>query len=121
MTAAGRYWSGMAVVALGALAVRAALPGAGPAVDLGLGLTLGVQGPLGWWLIRSIGTPRLLGIWAAGMLVRMLLLGLVALVVLPMLGWPPSPALPALVVLLGAGLAVEVLVLTLQPSQAEHE
>lgn len=81
MRAGTRYALLTALVALGvALAGWRLTDGAErSAVWWGLGLALLVQVPLGWWVVRSVGTGRFLGAWAIGMLARLALLGGLAL------------------------------------------
>jgi hypothetical protein len=67
-----------------------------------------VQGPLGWWLVRSIGTPRFFVVWGIGFAARLVLLGVMALVVAPALGWAAPAALVPLALLLVASIGVEV-------------
>ena len=78
-------------------------------VTLAMGTLL--QLPLGWWLVRSVGSPRFLTPWVLGMLARLVVLGLVGLVVVPARGWPLEAPLLALVLLFGATLSVEGAVL----------
>jgi hypothetical protein len=84
-----------------------------------IALGLAVQGPLGWWMIRSVGTPRFLTAWVLGMLARFGLLGVVGLVIFPLLGWPLSPGILVLAVVLFAMLLLEGLVVWVVHSQAE--
>lgn len=86
-------------------------------------LTLGlvVQGPLGWWMVRSVGTARFLGVWVVGMLVRFGLLGVAALVIFPLLRWPLSPGLLVLAGVLFSMLLLEGLAVWLEHSQAEAQ
>ena len=77
---------------------------------LALGLTLAIQGPLGWWLMASLGTERFLGVWALGIFARLALVALAGLVLVPMLGLPPAPTLLSLVGFLVALLAIEGIV-----------
>ncbi|MGH7592149.1 MAG: hypothetical protein ACREL2_12000, partial [Gemmatimonadales bacterium] len=77
---------------------------------LGLGLAVVFQAPLGWWLVRSIGTERFLTAWISGMLVRVALLTVAGLVILPALKWPVGSGLIGLAVVLLALLAIEVFV-----------
>jgi heme A synthase len=119
VSAGARYLAAMAVVSVAALAIGAVLPGAWrPGWWLALGLTLVVQGPLGWWLVVSIGTERFLAVWVLGILTRLALVALVGLVVIPAFGWPAAPALLALVGLLVVSLALEGIVSALQHSRA---
>ena len=86
-------------------------------VSLLLGLV--VQAPLGWWLVRSVGTPRFMGAWVLGMAVRFVLLAIAALLLFPALGWPLSPGLLVLGGVLVALLLVEGLVAWLNYSRVE--
>lgn len=83
-------------------------------------LALAVQAPLGWWVIRSLGGPSFLVAWGAGLLARFGLVGLVAFVLVPQLGWPAAATLLSLVGLLVALLAVESVVVMLEQSHAER-
>lgn len=106
---AGRYLVGVGAVTVAALAAAQLLPSdAQHGAWLGLGLALVFQAPLGWWLVRSLGTERFLAAWIVGMLVRVALLTLAGLVILPMLHWPVGPGLVGLAMVLLALLAVEV-------------
>ena len=101
--------------------------GAGPLVPerwrpgwwLALGLTLALQGPLGWWLVASLGTERFLGIWALGIFLRLLVVGVMGLVVIPALGLPAALVLLSLVGFLMASLVIEGVVSVLQSSRVE--
>ena len=77
---------------------------------LALGLTLAIQGPLGWWLMASLGTERFLGVWALGIFARLALVALAGLVLVPMLGLPPASTLLSLVGFLMVSLAIEGIV-----------
>jgi hypothetical protein len=108
MTRGGRYLAAVGGVAAGALA----LSGLASADDRaaawwGIGVGLVLQTPLGWWAIQSIGTERFLGIWLLGMLVRLTVVVIAALVVLPVLGSGAEAMLGAMVGVLVALLAVE--------------
>lgn len=119
MSPGARYLAAMVVVALVGMATGSVLPGAWqPGWWLALGTTLAIQGPLGWWLVISIGTGRFLGVWVLGILVRLALVALFGLVVIPALGWPAAPILLALVGFLVVSLAIEGIVSALQPSRA---
>ena len=105
------YLSGLAITTLiGALVGLRMGPSARPGIWLACVLTVVMQGPLGWWLVRSIGRPEFMVAWVIGMLARISLLGLMAFVVLPLLGWPLEPALLAAAGLLMAMLIVESVV-----------
>jgi len=80
---------------------------------------LALQGPLGWWLVASLGTERFFGIWAFGIFLRLLLVGIMGLVVIPALGLPAAPVLLTLVGFLMASLGVEGVVSVLQSARVE--
>ena len=119
MSGGSRYLAAMSVVALVAGVAGSAMPGAWrPGWWLALGIMLAVQGPLGWWLMISVGTERFLAAWALGIMVRLLTVAVTALVVVPALGWPLAPALLALAGFLVVSLALEGIVSALQHSRA---
>lgn len=119
MSAGARYLAGTAVIALAAMAAGAVVPGSWrPGWLLALGIALVVQAPLGWWLMRSIGTERFLAVWALGILLRLMTVGLTGLVIVPALSLPAAPALLALAGFLVASLVLEGIVSALQHSQA---
>ncbi|HEU4700134.1 MAG TPA: hypothetical protein VFS40_13205 [Gemmatimonadales bacterium] len=119
--AAGRrYLAGLALIGGAAGVAGALLPGPQAAgLRLALLVALAVQAPLGWWLVRSVGTPRFLAAWMAGMGARLGLVGLTAFVLVPQTGRPAAPTLVSLVALLFAFLALESIVVMLEHSQAE--
>lgn len=119
MSAGARYLGAMTVVALAAIGAGTIMPPSWRAGWwLALGITLVVQGPLGWWLMISIGTERFLAVWALGILMRLAALALTGLVIIPALGWPAAPALVGLAGLLIVALALEGIVSALQHSRA---
>ena len=76
MTPGRRYLIGVSVVAAAALLLSFVLPpDARTGVWLATALALLVQGPLGWWLVRAIGTERLPLVWAIGIAARFALVG----------------------------------------------
>ena len=114
--ASARYLAGLAAVAAATAAVsRALAPGLRLPMTVALALALTVQAPLGWWLIRSVGTEtrRFLAAWAIGLAARVGLLGVAAVVVVPLGGWAPGVVLLPLAALLLALLGVESVVLLL--------
>jgi heme A synthase len=121
VTSSARWY----LAGLVAATVITALIGArlGPAARSGVWLAclliVVVQGPLGWWLVRSIGRPEFMVAWVIGMLARAGLLGVLAFVLLPLLGWPLEPGLLAAVGLLVAMLLVESMVALLAGRSAE--
>ena len=119
MSAGARYLVGTALIALAAMAVGTVVPGFWrPGWWLALGIALVVQAPLGWWLMTSIGTERFLAVWALGILMRLVTVGLTGLVIVPALGLPAAPALLALAGFLVASLVLEGIVSALQHTQA---
>jgi hypothetical protein len=116
------YLAGTALIAAAGLAGAALLaPPAAAGLRLALLTGLGVQAPLGWWLVRTVGTARFLAAWAVGMLARVALVGLTALVLVPLSGRPAAPTLVALVALLLAFLGLESIVVMLGHSQQAEE
>jgi len=111
VTAPGRYLVGVATVAAAALTLSFVLsPDAGSGVRLALGIALVVQGPLGWWLVRALGTERFLLVWATGIVVRLLVVAACALVIAPQLKLALEPTLFALVGVLMGFVVVEAFV-----------
>jgi heme A synthase len=86
-----------------------------------IALGLLVQGPLGWWMVKSVGTPRFIGVWVMGMLARFALLAIAALLIFPLMHWTLSPGLIVLAVVLFAMLLLEGLVVWVVNSQAEAQ
>ncbi len=120
MTAARRYSGGLLAIALGVVVLGIALPGdARNSLWLALVAAVVLQGPLGWWLLRSVGRSRFLLVWAIGMVARFALLALLAWIVVPALGWPALPALVGFAAILFALLLLEALVLLLEHSHVE--
>ena len=80
-----------------------------------------VQGPLGWWMVKAVGTPRFIGAWVMGMLARFGLLAVAAFLIFPLMHWSLSPGLIVLAVVLFAMLLLEGLVVWIVHSQAEAQ
>ncbi len=80
------------------------------AVWIALLASIVVQGPLGWWVISAIGTQRFLLVWGLGLLARLLLVGLMAVIVGPAFGLAATPLLVTLAGLLAALLLTEGIV-----------
>ena len=109
MTAGGRYFSGLLVVAtIGLVAVFTVSPDIRREVAWGIGLALVVQAPLGWWTVRSIGTDRFQLVWVLGMVIRLVLVALAGLILVPELRWEMVATLAALVATMLVLLVVEV-------------
>ena len=114
------YLVGAALIAGGCTWAALHYPGGeARGIWLALGASIMVQGPLGWWLLRSIGTERFLAAWVGGILARFALLGLLGLLILPALNWPLMPGILALVALLLAFLLLEVIVLLIERPRTE--
>lgn len=113
MRLAGRYCTGVGVIAAGAVAASLALSTADRrAVWLALGATMLLQAPLGWWLVNVVRRGgSALTPWVVGMLLRLSIIGAMGLVVLPRAGLPVGVGLVGLVILLVLLVAVEGLVL----------
>jgi hypothetical protein len=109
MTGGQRYLIGFAATGLIGIGIALAL---GPAVRReaiwGVVLGLVVQAPLGWWILRSIGTERFQVAWIAGILIRLGVVAIAGLVLIPAFGWRLVPALGALVATVLVLLLVEV-------------
>ena len=120
MTTGKRYLLGLAVAGTAALIVGLTLPATWTkGYWLAMGAAFAVQAPLGWWLVRSVGTPRFLRVWVLGMAARLATLGLVAAVVAPRLHWPLEPILFSLAGALVALLIVEGAVISFERLQTE--
>lgn len=87
------------------------------AVWVGLIAALMVQGPLGWWVISSIGSQRFVVTWGLSLLARLALIGLLAFVVVPAAGLSATPLLITAVSVLAALLLVEGTVALLELSR----
>ncbi len=103
-----------AAVAAGLLLV---VPEDRTAMWVGLVAALVVQGPLGWWVISSIGTQRFVVTWGLSLLARLLLIALLAFVVVPGIGLAATPLLITAVAVLAALLMVEGVVALLELSR----
>ncbi len=84
---------------------------AGIRSELAGGMAVGflVQAPLGWWHVRTLGTQRFQLVWGAGMLIRLLSVGVTALILVPVFRWQLAPALAGLLGSIAILLFVEVL------------
>jgi hypothetical protein len=108
VTAGRRYLLGLAGVAVlgGCLVALTAAPSRAQ-VAWGAAVGFVVQAPLGWWAVQSLGTERFIVIWGIGLLARLMVVAVVAMAIVPMLGWNPGPTLGALVTVLVTLLFVE--------------
>lgn len=111
MTAGKRYLIGLAAVGLVGIGL-AWLFGPGRRDEVAYGVLIGlvIQAPLGWWTIRSMGTQRFQLVWVAGMMIRLVLVAVAALVLAPAYGWDLTATLAGLVTTLLVLLLVEVLI-----------
>src|SRR2546426_9331235 len=92
MTVGRRYLFGVTAVAAAALLLSLVVPpDARTGLWLATALALIVQGPLGWWLVRALGTERLQLIWAIGIAARFALVAARGLVGAPPLGPALAP------------------------------
>lgn len=108
MSPARWYLAGVTLVgAIGAALVFLVAEPVRDEVAWGVIAGLVSQAPLGWWTLRSVGTPRFLMVWGFGMLARLALVALAGVIVLPALGRSSGPMLGAMVGVLVALLLVE--------------
>jgi hypothetical protein len=66
-----------------------------------------VQAPLGWWTLRSIGTEKFQLVWFGGMVLRLVLIGVAAVVLSRQHRWEAVAFLLTLVATLVILLLVE--------------
>jgi hypothetical protein len=108
VTGRGRYLVGAALVAVAGAGVILMLPAAVRTQAAGgAAIALALQAPLGWWVLRSIGTARFQLVWTLGMLARLAMVAVTGLILVPALGWNVGPVLGALVAALLLLLLVE--------------
>jgi hypothetical protein len=69
-----------------------------------------LQAPLGWITLRAIGTERFMQVWGLGMLVRLAVVGVAAIILVPALGAEAPPMLVSMVAVLGTLLVIEGIV-----------
>ena len=104
------YLGGLGLAAaIGAIALSVAPPAIRD--DLAGSIAVGflVQAPLGWWHVRTLGTERFQLVWGAGMLIRLLSVGVTALILVPAFRWQLGAALAGLLGTIAILLFVEVL------------
>ncbi len=110
VTAARRYVLGLSVVTVIAMTGVLVAPVAARAAMLwALGVALFVQAPLGWMVVRNLGTERFLAAWAVGFVVRLAAVGCAAILIAPRAGLALAPFLFTLVGILMAFVAVEAI------------
>jgi len=110
VTAGRRYLTGLVLVAVVGFGLVFLLPGSLAPKLTAVAVGVVVQGPLGWWLVKSVGTPKFLQVWPLGIVARFAVLGLMALLIFPAFHWPLSPGLLLLGGVLVALLFLEALV-----------
>jgi mannitol-specific phosphotransferase system IIBC component len=104
------YLAGLGFAAtIGAVVLAMAAPGIRNELAGGMAVGFLVQAPLGWWHVRTLGTQRFQLVWGAGMLIRLLSVGVTALILVPVFRWQLAPALGALLGSIAILLFVEVL------------
>ena len=108
MTLARHYLLGVAAVGVAGLGLVLLVPDDVRA-EVGWGAATGLvlQAPLGWWALRSLGTPGFMLSWGLGMLVRFTVVLLAGLIVPPAIGGSAGPMLGAMVAVLVLLLVVE--------------
>jgi hypothetical protein len=107
VTALRRYLLGLTLVAaFGTIVIGLAGPQLRTEIGLGELIGLAIQAPLGWWTVRSIGTERFQLVWLGGMVIRLAVVALAALL-LAATEWDAAPVLMALVATLLVLLLVE--------------
>jgi hypothetical protein len=107
-TSSRRYVAGLLVVGLvGGTAVTLAPGSLREEIAVGVLAALLVQAPLGWWTLRSIGTEKFQLVWMGGMVIRLGVIALAALVLAPEYRWQTGAVLLTLVATLLVLLLVE--------------
>jgi hypothetical protein len=120
MSAPRRYLMGLAAVGiLGILATRLARPALREEIAAGVVIGLLVQAPLGWWTLRSIGTRKFLLVWVGGMVLRLGLIGVAAVVLSGQYRWEAGALLMALVATLVILLLVEAVTAAQEHSRSK--
>ena len=120
MTAPRRYLIGLAAVGiLGLLATRLAPPTLREEIAAGVVIGLLVQAPLGWWTLRSIGTEKFQLVWVGGMILRLVLIGVAAVVLSRQYSWEAGTFLLALVATLVILLLVEAVTAAQEHSRSK--
>jgi len=110
VSGARRYLLGLTTVTLVAVAATLVAPEpARTAMLWALGVALLVQAPLGWMVVRNLGTERFLLAWAVGFVVRLAAVACAAFLIAPRVGLALAPFLFTLVGILMAFVAVEAI------------
>jgi heme A synthase len=95
------------VAALGTIGVALAKPPLRQEIAAGELIGLVLQAPLGWWTLRSIGSEKFQLVWLGGMIIRLAVVALAALVLSADNRWDAGAVLLALVATLLVLLLVE--------------
>jgi hypothetical protein len=120
MNALRRYLIGLAAVGiLGIVATRLARPALREEIAAGVVIGLLVQAPLGWWTLRSIGTGRFQLVWVGGMVLRLGLIGVAAVVLSGQYRWEAGALLMAMVATLVILLLVEAVTAAQEHSRSK--
>jgi peptidoglycan biosynthesis protein MviN/MurJ (putative lipid II flippase) len=120
MTALRHYLIGLATAgALGIVVTRLAQPSLREEIAAGVVIGLLVQAPLGWWTLRSIGTEKFQLVWVGGMVLRLALVGLAAVVLSRQYRWEAGAFLMTLVVTLLILLLVEAVTAAQEHSRSK--
>jgi hypothetical protein len=122
MTALRRYLLGLAAVGvLGLVATTLFHSALREEIAAGVVIGLLIQAPLGWWTLRSIGTEKFQLVWVGGMILRLGLVGLAAVVMAREYRWDAGALLLALVATLLALLLVEAVTAVREHSRSKSE
>ena len=120
MTTLRRYLLGLAAVGgLGLVATSLSRPAVREEIAAGVVIGLLVQAPLGWWTLRSIGTEKFQLVWVGGMVLRLVLIGVAAVVLSGQYRWDAGALLMALVVTLVILLLVEAVTAAQEHSRSK--
>jgi hypothetical protein len=120
MSALRRYLFGLAAAgALGILATRLAPAALRDEIAAGIVIGLLVQAPLGWWTLRSIGTEKFQLVWVGGMVLRLALVGVAAMVLSGQYRWDAGALLMALVATLLVVLLIEAVTAAQEHSRSK--
>jgi hypothetical protein len=120
VTALRRYLIGLAAAGvLGILATRLARPELREEIAAAVVIGLLLQAPLGWWTLRSIGTEKFQLVWVGGMVLRLVLIGVAAVVLSGQHRWEAGAFLLALVATLVILLLVEAVTAAQEHSRSK--
>ena len=115
-----RYLIGLAATGvLGIVATRLARPSLREEIAAGVVIGLLVQAPLGWWTLRSIGSEKFQLVWVGGMMLRLALVGLAAVILSRQYRWDAGTFLMAFVATLLVLLLVEAVTAAQEHSRSK--